>query len=98
MAKTAVLNARIDPEVKSQAERILSELGIPASSAITIFYRQIILHGGLPFDVTLPPNDVSAMGPAQLNEALEVGYADIQAGRVRDSDKVFSDVLGRGAE
>jgi DNA-damage-inducible protein J len=44
MAKSANLYARIEPDVKEQAERILSALGIPASNAITMFYRQIILQ------------------------------------------------------
>ena len=42
-AKSANLYARIEPEVKEQAERILSTLGIPASNAINMFYKQIIL-------------------------------------------------------
>ncbi|MBQ6569780.1 MAG: type II toxin-antitoxin system RelB/DinJ family antitoxin [Clostridia bacterium] len=54
MAKTSNLYARIEPEVREQAEAILSALGIPASSAVNIFYKQIILHRGLPFDVVLP--------------------------------------------
>lgn len=52
--KSANLYARIEPEVKEQAEKILSALGIPASSAINMFYKQVILHKGLPFDVKLP--------------------------------------------
>ena len=42
MAKTANLYARIEPELKQKAEEILSDIGIPASSAITMFYKQII--------------------------------------------------------
>ena len=49
MAKSANLYARIEPEIKEQAEKILSTLGIPASNAINMFYKQIILHRGLPF-------------------------------------------------
>ena len=49
--KSANLYARIEPEVKEQAESILSALGIPASDAINVFYKQIILQRGLPFDV-----------------------------------------------
>ena len=44
MAKSANLYARIEPEVKEQAETILNALGIPASNAITMFYKQIILQ------------------------------------------------------
>ena len=53
--KSANVYARIEPEVKEQAETILAALGVPASNAITMFYKQIILHGGLPFRVSLPP-------------------------------------------
>ena len=42
-AKTANLYARIEPDVKEQAEAILDVLGIPASGAINMFYKQIIL-------------------------------------------------------
>ena len=54
MAKSANLYARIEPEVKEQAEAILSALGITASNAITMFYKQVILQWGLPFEVKLP--------------------------------------------
>lgn len=94
MAKTANLYARIEPDVKEQAETILNALGIPASNAITMFYKQIILHNGLPFEVKLPehPLDVSRMTPAQLNAELEKGYADIQAGHTRPVSDVFADI------
>ena len=54
MAKSANLYARIEPEVKEQAEAILSALGIPASNAIPMFYKQVILQRGLPFEVKPP--------------------------------------------
>jgi len=50
MAKTANLYTRIDPELKEQAEHILNSLGLPPSSAITMFYKQVVLQQGLPFD------------------------------------------------
>ena len=52
--KSANLYARIEPDVKEKAESILSTLGIPASSAINMFYKQIILQRGLPFEVKIP--------------------------------------------
>ena len=95
MAKSANLYARIEPELKEQAEAILASLGIPASNAITMFYRQIVLQRGLPFEVKLPPSalpDVSAMTEDVLCAELEKGYADIEAGRVEDADRVFDDL------
>lgn len=55
MAKTANLYARIEPEIKGEAEKILEALGIPVSVAINLFYKQIILQQGLPFNVSLNP-------------------------------------------
>ena len=95
MAKSANLYARIEPDIKEQAEAILSALGIPASNAITMFYKQIILQRGLPFEVRLPdtkPIDISTLTEEQLNSVLEKGYADITAGRTKSAKKVFEDI------
>ena len=94
MAKSANLYARIEPEVKEQAEAILNALGIPASNAITMFYKQIILHNGLPFEVKLPNHipDVSRMTQEQLDAELEKGYADLKSQRTRPAADVFSDI------
>lgn len=93
--KTANLYARIEPEVKEQAESILSSLGIPVSNAINMFYKQIILQRGLPFEVKLPaqkPVSVSALSEQQLNSELEKGYADMLEGRATPAEVVFGDI------
>ncbi len=94
MAKSANLYARIEPDVKEQAESILNALGIPASSAITMFYKQIILQKGLPFEVKLPehPLNVSQMTAAQLDAELEKGYADHQAGYTVPAKQAFAEI------
>lgn len=94
MAKSANLYARIEPDLKEQAESILTALGIPASNAITMFYKQIVLQKGLPFEVKLPehPLDVSRMTAAQLNAELEKGYTDFQAGHTLSMEQVFADI------
>ena len=93
--KSANLYARIEPDVKEKAENILATLGIPASNAINMFYKQIILQRGLPFEVNIPsarPADISALSEVELNEELEMGYADMQAGRTKNARKAFSDI------
>lgn len=93
--KSANLYARIEPEVKEQAESILSALGIPASDAINMFYKQIILQRGLPFDVKIPsscPVDMSSLSETELSAELEKGYADIKAGRTRKANAAFADI------
>lgn len=60
-----------------------------------MFYRQIILQKGLPFEVKIPsarPADISALSEVELNEELEKGYADMQAGRTKNARKAFSDI------
>lgn len=95
MAKSANLYARIEPDVKEQAESILAALGIPASNAINMFYKQIILHRGMPFEVKLPPlhpADISTLSEAQLTAELEKGYADAAAGRTTEASRVFDSI------
>lgn len=94
MAKTANLYARIEPDIKEQAEMILTSLGIPASNAITMFYKQIILQRGLPFEVKLPqmPLDVSTMTKEELDAQLQKGYDDILAGRAIPAEQAFDDL------
>ena len=96
MAKSANLYARIEPEVKEQAESILSALGIPASNAITMFYKQVILQRGLPFEVKLPehPLDVSRMTAEQMDTELEKGYAQMKAGQVIPAKQAFDELRG----
>jgi len=95
MAKTANIYARIEPDVKEQAESILTALGIPASNAINMFYKQIILQRGLPFEVKMPavrPLDTSVLTDAQMDAELEKGYADMQAGRTKSVKSAFADI------
>ena len=95
MAKTANLYARIEPEVKEQAESILETLGIPASNAINMFYKQIILQRGLPFDVKIPKSrllDISEMTESQMDKELEKGYDDMKTGRIKSAKTTFADI------
>lgn len=93
--KTANLYARIEPEIKEQAESILSALGISTSNAINMFYKQIILHQGIPFKVTLPkekPLNMSEMTKEELLQELEKGLEDIRNGRVYPAEEVFEEL------
>ena len=52
--KTETLNARVEPALKNNAERILKKLGLSNAEAIRLFYTQICLNNGLPFRVNIP--------------------------------------------
>lgn len=49
--KTTTLNIRIDPDVKEQAEAVFRQLGISSSIAVNMFFKQVIMQQGLPFDL-----------------------------------------------
>ena len=52
--KAAKVQARIQEDLKVSAEEILSQLGVSPTDAITMFYHQIVLHHGIPFNLVLP--------------------------------------------
>lgn len=54
MAKSAIVRARIEPEIKLGAERIFRRLGVSNTQAIAMFYKQVALRQGLPFEVAIP--------------------------------------------
>ena len=74
MAKTDTIHMRISPEVKSEADSILSRLGITTADAINIFLNQVILLGGLPFEVRLPTARAETL--ARI-ERIENGTAEM---------------------
>lgn len=74
MAKTSVITARIDPDLKQNVEHIFTELGLTTSQAITIFFKQVALQRGIPFSVRIPtPNEVTrnALEDASLRRNLD---------------------------
>ena len=72
MNKTAVISARIDPGLKHNVEQILNDLGLNMTQAITLFFKQVELQQGLPFDVKIP-NEItlSALEDARTRRDLK---------------------------
>ena len=83
MAKTAYLNTRIEPELKSEAEGIFRKIGISTSDAISIFLRQVVAHRGFPFPV-LEPNE-------ETIEALEEDWRAMRG--YRSGREMMRDIL-----
>ncbi len=83
MANTSAVYARIDQQLKMNAEEVLANLGISPSSAIQMFYTQIVRHQGIPFELRLRPKPLflDDMTQEELEIELEKGIADIKAGR-----------------
>ena len=87
-------NQNSESDVKNKAENILRELGVPVSTAIDSFYRQIIEHHGISFPLAAPaePGTMCAMSGAELDAKLEHSYAQSCAGEGRPLDDVFDDL------
>lgn len=84
MAKEATARARMDADLKEKAESILEECGLNATQGINLFYRQIIMHQGLPFDVKIP----NAESRRAMRE-IETGEGLIRSG---SADDIFEDL------
>ena len=54
MAKNATVRARIEPWLKEDVEKLFKKMGISTTEAINLFYRQVKLRNGLPFNVVIP--------------------------------------------
>ena len=53
MAKSETLRTRMEPELKAQGEAVLSAIGLSTTEAITMFFRQIVMRQGLPFEAKI---------------------------------------------
>ena len=81
MGKTSTIRTRIEPNLKGRAEYIFQQLGLTTTQAITLFYKQVELKKGLPFEVAIP------------NEVTRKTFSDTDAGRgliiCEDTDDMF---------
>jgi DNA-damage-inducible protein J len=74
--KECVVRARVESQLKEDAEAIFAALGINTTEAIRMFLSQVRLKRGLPFSVELPPNQDLLMTTSQRQKALDAVYDD----------------------
>ncbi|KAB2846343.1 MAG: type II toxin-antitoxin system RelB/DinJ family antitoxin [Melioribacteraceae bacterium] len=70
MTKDVVLTTRINSNLKKEAENILKKLGLNSSTAISLFYTNIILNKGLPFRLRL--DSVPSISDVEQNDIEEI--------------------------
>lgn len=95
MARTANVFARVEPEIKEQAEQVLDRLGIPMSNAVGMFLRQVVLQKGIPFEVKLPsetPLSYGSLTKDQFDTEIEKGMSDIREGRVYAASEIEAEM------
>lgn len=95
--KSANVLARVEPEVKEQAESIMSKLGLPASVVINALYKQIILTKSIPFSLSLPkePSTLDSMTVAEFDTMMEIGLSQAKNDQSRPVSEVMADLRRR---
>lgn len=96
--KTANVTARIQPEIKENAEAILEKLGIPVSVFIDMTYRQVIATNGVPFELkvskTISTRDT--MTNSQFDSVMEKGLMQAKSDDSKVAKDVFAELRKRG--
>lgn len=92
--KTANVMARVEPNVKKQAEEIMEMLGIPVSVVINTLYKQIVMTRSIPFSLSVPPMPVARdeMDEAAFHAMMERGLNEAKADKSRAAADVFADL------
>jgi DNA-damage-inducible protein J len=90
MPRSADLHIRIDPETKAGAEQLYSSFGITVTDAVTMFLRQSLLVGGLPFELRQPR--YNAETEAAMREARDIMAGKVQAKRYSSFSEYLADM------
>ena len=65
----ANVNVRINNDIKANAENVFKRLGITPTTAITLFYNQVIRTNSIPFELKADvPNDVTKKAINELDD------------------------------
>lgn len=91
--KSANVTARVQPEIKQQAEAVLERIGLPVSVLIDTLYRQIIMTGGVPYSLTVPQLPTrDSMTNVQFDAMMEKGYRQAKSGQTVPVDEAFAKI------
>lgn len=72
MAKTDIINIRVEPELKKEVEATLNDLGMNIADAVTIFLKQIVLTESIPFEIKKPRyNNETLEAIKEANKMME---------------------------
>lgn len=82
--KTASIFARVTPELKEEAEKVLDQLQIPMSTALSMFLQQVVNQQRIPFEIKLPqkPVDYDSLTKEAFDREIQKGLDDYEKGRV----------------
>lgn len=75
MAHNALVQVRVDPEIKEQAAAVLGGMGLTVSDAIRMLLTRIAVDERIPFEIGLPREAAREAAPAGLEEAAPPAYS-----------------------
>ena len=90
MSKTANINVRVDPEIKSDAEKLFARFGMTVTEAINIFLHKALMEGGLPFEVKQP--GYNAETEAAIKEARAIASGQISVKQYSTVRELFDEL------
>ena len=71
MSRSAVMNLRIEPKIKAEAEELFNSFGLTVTDAVNVFLRQSIMRGGFPFEIVrYKPNAVTQAAIKEAEQLL----------------------------
>ena len=71
MAANALIQTRIDPEIKERASEVLAMMGLSVSDAVRILLTKVANEGALPFNLTTDPEEYDRWFRAKVQQALD---------------------------
>lgn len=84
MPRAAMIQARMEPELKQNVESIFRALGMTTTEAVTLFYKQVKMRNGLPFAVEVPDEELDTWQREEIKKGLE----EMRAGKLIDHSEV----------
>ena len=84
----AVINIRVNDEVKKEAETIFKSLGLNMSVTMNLFLKKCINENGIPFDLKLPNNETIE----EMEETNKILNGDIERKSYKNVDELFEDL------
>lgn len=82
--KTATIAVRIEPEVKREVEKIFNEVGLSTAEAVNVFFRQVRLTKGIPFEVRIPNKET--------RKAIEDSRKGRNLRKAKNADEMFKEL------
>lgn len=84
MSKSGTVQVRMPEDLKQEVNSILNTLGLTPSEAVLLYYKQIALNHGLPFEIKVPNR--------QTSKAIKEARAGKGLKKYESTDDLFQDL------